>query len=101
MGTFFLFSEPISFGINRLVSKSDDEDEHINNNNNKYCRKEDATNYYSGDEQTSPRNDLNWDHSPSRPSPSTSPELEVDSPAHSRTNSPSPRLVSFVVALLN
>lgn len=32
-----------------------------------------------------------WCNSPPRPSPSTSPELEVDSPPHSRTNTPSPR----------
>ncbi|XP_066143402.1 zinc finger protein Gfi-1b isoform X1 [Euwallacea fornicatus] len=83
--------EPISFGINRLVSKSDDEDEHTNNNNTKYCPKEDGGSYFSGDERISPRNDSNWEHSPSRPSPSTSPELEVDSPTPSRTNSPSPR----------
>lgn len=79
----FIVSEPISFGINRLVSKSDDEDEPANNNNTKYCQKEENSSYFSGDERTSPRNDSTWDHSPHRPSPSTSPELEVDSPPHS------------------
>lgn len=41
----------------------------------------------------SPRytSDNRWDNQSPRPSPSTSPELEVDSPVHSRTNSPSPR----------
>lgn len=41
----------------------------------------------------SPRysNDNRWDNSSPRPSTSTSPELEVDSPVHSRTNTPSPR----------
>ncbi|CAG9768708.1 unnamed protein product [Ceutorhynchus assimilis] len=80
--------EPISFGINRLVSKSDDEDESVNNNNTKYCPKEESSSCFSGDERTSPRNST-WDHSPNRPSLSTSPELEVDSPPRSRTNSPS------------
>ncbi|KAL1512954.1 hypothetical protein ABEB36_002452 [Hypothenemus hampei] len=84
-------SERISFGINRLMSKSDDEDESRNNNSSKYCPKEEVGSYFSGDERTSPRQDSSWDHSPIRPSPSTSPELEVDSPPHSRTNSPSPR----------
>lgn len=37
----------------------------------------------------SPRGDSRWEAS--RPSPSTSPELEVDSPPQSRTNTPSPR----------
>ncbi|XP_050308356.1 zinc finger protein Gfi-1 isoform X2 [Anthonomus grandis grandis] len=87
-------TEPISFGISRFVSKSDDEEEPVNNNNNQYCQsqKEDSSTYFSGDERTSPsRNDAMWDHSPNRPSPSTSPELEVDSPPISRTNSPSLR----------
>ncbi|XP_018570279.1 zinc finger protein 836 [Anoplophora glabripennis] len=84
--------EPIKFGVSRLVSKSDDEDEQANNNNSKYYRKEEGT-CYSGDERASPRysSDNRWDNQSPRPSPSTSPELEVDSPPHSRTNSPSPR----------
>lgn len=88
---FFLsFLEPIKFGINRLVSKSsDDEEETINNNSKSFETREEISGHcYSGDEMCSPR-DSRWDGS--RPSPSTSPELEVDSPPHSRTNSPSPR----------
>ncbi|KAH1001680.1 hypothetical protein HUJ04_005663 [Dendroctonus ponderosae] len=85
-------SEPISFGVNRLVSKSDDEEEPTNNNNNNNSQyREEGVSYFSGDERTSPRNDSTWGQSPSRPSSGTSPELEVDSPAHSRTNSPSLR----------
>ncbi|XP_030748759.1 zinc finger protein Gfi-1-like [Sitophilus oryzae] len=84
-------SDQITFGMNRFVSKSDDEEESPNNNNTKYCHKEENSGYFSGDERTSPKNDSTWDHSPNRPSPSTSPELEVDSPPHSRTNSPSLR----------
>ncbi|XP_015840150.1 zinc finger protein Gfi-1 isoform X2 [Tribolium castaneum] len=72
--------QPINFGISRLVTKSEDEDEQTNNNNNNNAK------YESSDEMKLNR----WDNSP-RPSPSTSPELEVDSPPHSRTNSPSPR----------
>lgn len=83
-------SEPISFGVNRLVSKSDDEEEPTNNNNNAQY-KEEGVSYFSGDDRTSPRNDSTWGQSPGRPSSGTSPELEVDSPAHSRTNSPSIR----------
>ncbi|XP_048518488.1 zinc finger protein Gfi-1 isoform X1 [Dendroctonus ponderosae] len=84
--------EPISFGVNRLVSKSDDEEEPTNNNNNNNSQyREEGVSYFSGDERTSPRNDSTWGQSPSRPSSGTSPELEVDSPAHSRTNSPSLR----------
>lgn len=94
--------EPIKFGISRFVSsKSDSEDDtpclnnnNINNNNNKtyHC-------YNSGDEQTttSPTARRQWStpspvipSSTNQPSPSTSPELEVDSPVHSRPNSPSP-----------
>ncbi|XP_076255074.1 uncharacterized protein LOC143193037 isoform X3 [Rhynchophorus ferrugineus] len=71
----------ITFGINRLVSKSDDEEEPANNNNMQYYQKEENCSYFSGDERTSPKND----------STCTSPELEVDSPPHSRTNSPSLR----------
>ncbi|CAH1369140.1 hypothetical protein MTP99_010620 [Tenebrio molitor] len=78
--------EPINFGISRLVTKSEDEDEQTNNNNTKYYQKEEG----SGDEMKL-NGDNRWDNSPSRPSPSTSPELEVDSPPHSRTNTPSPR----------
>lgn len=68
--------EPIKFGIHRFVSKSEDEgDDH----------KE-----LSGDEQPySPK-----DCSSNRPTPSTSPELEVDSPVHSRSNSPSPHCMA-------
>lgn len=66
------------------------------NNNHPKCydpREEDRNGCYSGDEMPSPRpsQDDRWKSSPPRPSPSTSPELEVDSPPHSRTNSPSPR----------
>nr|XP_022910676.1 zinc finger protein Gfi-1b-like [Onthophagus taurus] len=86
--------DQIKFGINRLVSKSsDDEDDHGYDNNN--------LSKSNGDKELmmmSPRlRESQWDRSPSRldqsprPSPSTSPELEVDSPVHSRTNSPSPR----------
>lgn len=53
------FAEPINFGINRLVTKSEDEDESLNNNNTHYTK-----------EESEP------------PSPCTSPELEVDSPPH-------------------
>ncbi|ENN79587.1 hypothetical protein YQE_04049, partial [Dendroctonus ponderosae] len=85
-------AKPISFGVNRLVSKSDDEEEPTNNNNNNNSQyREEGVSYFSGDERTSPRNDSTWGQSPSRPSSGTSPELEVDSPAHSRTNSPSLR----------
>ncbi|XP_044752465.1 zinc finger protein Gfi-1b-like [Coccinella septempunctata] len=74
------------------MSKSDDEDdEHTNNNNNK-CYQRD-TNCYSGDEAASNKSSQihKWDATSPRPSPVTSPELEVDSPVNSRTNSPSPR----------
>ncbi|CAG9825321.1 unnamed protein product, partial [Phaedon cochleariae] len=76
-------TESIKFGISRLV-KSDEEDQ-INK-----CYKKEERNYYSGDEQTSPSYDRpkSWDNHSPRPSPSTSPELEVDSPLHSRSNSP-------------
>ncbi|CAH0557402.1 unnamed protein product [Brassicogethes aeneus] len=86
--------QPIKFGINRLVSKSsDDEDEQANNNNVKcYQREKEGSTCYSGDEMMSPRlsSENRWEGSPARASPCTSPELEVDSPPHSRTNSPSP-----------
>ncbi|XP_060517533.1 zinc finger protein 383 [Cylas formicarius] len=78
--------ERITFGISRIVSKSDDEDERSNNNNTKYCHKDENLSYFSGDDK-SPVRVAAWDRSPSRPSPDTSPELEVDSPPHS----PSPR----------
>lgn len=85
----------IKFGVNRLVSKSDDEDEKLNNNNLKCyeINEEAASGCYSGDELMSPRlsQENRWESSPPRPSPSPSPELEVDSPPHSRTNTPSPR----------
>ncbi|XP_049822294.1 zinc finger protein Gfi-1 isoform X2 [Aethina tumida] len=87
--------EPIKFGIHRLVSKSsDDEDEHTNNNNSKCLQREktNSVSYNSGDEMLSPQinSETRWESTPPRVSPSTSPELEVDSPVHSRTNSPSP-----------
>nr|CAI5843517.1 unnamed protein product [Callosobruchus analis] len=81
----------IKFGISRLVSKSDDEEESSNNNTLR-CPKDEIC--YSGDERMSPprySSDNIWEGKESpRPSTSTSPELEVDSPPHSRTNSPSP-----------
>lgn len=96
-------SDSIKFGINRLVSKSsDDEDDHLfnatsqhNNNNEDIPRS-----CFNNDPMLSPRStrDNRWDSSPHnspRPSTSTSPELEVDSPIHSRTNTPSPRLPSI------
>ncbi|CAG9826045.1 unnamed protein product [Diabrotica balteata] len=85
-------SEPIKFGISRLVSKSDDEEDHGNNNNNSKPYQREGS-YYSGDERSSPKySNQRWEqHSSPRPSPSTSPELEVDSPVHSRSNSPFPR----------
>ncbi|CAG9854531.1 unnamed protein product [Phyllotreta striolata] len=87
--------EPIKFGVNRLVSKFDDEDENVNNNNNNnnyskmYHPKEES--YCSGDERSSPKyHHTSWERQSAslKPSPSTSPELEVDSPAPSRSNSP-------------
>ncbi|KAI4465813.1 zinc finger and scan domain-containing [Holotrichia oblita] len=101
--SFLFITDSIKFGINRLVSKSsDDEDDQIfgstiqhNNNNEDIPRS-----CFNGDPMLSPRSsrDNRWDSSPRnspRPSPSTSPELEVDSPVHSRTNTPSPRLPSI------
>ncbi|XP_074031026.1 zinc finger transcription factor senseless-2 [Leptinotarsa decemlineata] len=81
--------EPIKFGISRLVSKSDDDEEQGSVNNSKYYHKDESS-YYSGDERMSPRfsSDKRWDSQSPRPSPSPSPELEVDSPVHSRSNSP-------------
>ncbi|KAK9879584.1 hypothetical protein WA026_006649 [Henosepilachna vigintioctopunctata] len=82
----------IKFGINRLVSKSEDEDEEHSNNNNSKCYQKDNS-CFSGDEVVSSKSSQinKWEISSPRPSPLTSPELEVDSPIHSRTNSPSPR----------
>lgn len=93
--TFFLshlrnvFSVPdaIKFGVSRLVSRSSEEEDENNLNNN--LKGYEANCYNSGDEMCSPRREGRWE--PSRPSPSTSPELEVDSPPRSRTNTPSPR----------
>lgn len=90
------FTEPIKFGISRLVSKSDDEDEPtINNNNSKCYTREEGS--FSGDEMISSKytsDNTRWENASPRPSPSTSPELEVDSPPHSPINSPSPRPTS-------
>lgn len=90
--------EPIKFGISRFVtSKSDSEEETTPCNNNNLPSH--PTCYNSGDDQpASPSNGRRqWDSpspiipsSTNQPSPSTSPELEVDSPVHSRPNSPSP-----------
>lgn len=83
-----LISDAIKFGVSRLVSKSPaEEEENLNNNLKGYEGGQEGC--YSGDEMCSLREDNRWEAT--RPSPSTSPELEVDSPAHSRTNTPSPR----------
>lgn len=111
--TFLHFvADPIKFGISRLVSKSEDEDDHsITNNNNMKCyeAKEEIGGCYSGDEMASPQrtsqdNHHRWGESSPhviRPSPSTSPELEVDSPPRSRTNSPSPSRPSSAITELS
>ncbi|XP_017785337.1 PREDICTED: zinc finger protein Gfi-1b-like [Nicrophorus vespilloides] len=81
-------NEAIKFGINRLVKSDDEEEQPLNNNTKTFLHHEGTTSCYSGDEH-SPK--TKWESSPARPSPTTSPELEVDSPPPSRTNTPSPR----------
>lgn len=81
---------------------SDDEPCNNNNNNEPKCTPthsshdytEANTSCYSGDElgPSAPGvESRNWDSSPPRCSPCSSPELEVDSPPVSRANTPSPR----------
>lgn len=97
-------NDPIKFGVNRLMEKSSPQPEDVrnlnNNNNTKFYEVSDdlGGNPHSGDEMLSPgpNQENNWDTSPPRPSPSTSPELEVDSPVHSRTPSPLPSQVTEI-----
>ncbi|KAK5646371.1 hypothetical protein RI129_004835 [Pyrocoelia pectoralis] len=96
-------NDPIKFGVNRLMEKSSPQPEdvqNLNNNNSKFYEVNDdiGGNAHSGDEMLSPgpNQENNWDTSPPRPSPSTSPELEVDSPVHSRTPSPLPSQVTEI-----
>lgn len=85
-----LIAEPIKFGIDRFVTKSDDEEEQSSNNNVSMCCDAKDNSSHEDNLLISRAFEAKNDSSP-RLSPCTSPELEVDSPSHSRTNSPSPR----------
>ncbi|XP_044726732.1 zinc finger protein Gfi-1-like isoform X2 [Chrysoperla carnea] len=97
--------DQIKFGINRLMSDktSDDEDDEYHNNNNDYSKSidnnrtivETAGSCHSGDEMVSSPSRVNsasWENDQRCPTPSTSPELEVDSPPPPRlVDTPSPK----------
>lgn len=99
---YIFVTESIKFGVNRLVSKSSDleENKSLKSNTLKhYPIHDDVVNsYHSGDELLSPglNQENQWEASPPRPSSSTSPELEVDSPPHSRSPSPLPPSVTDI-----